>query len=53
MAPEGVAELERNLALSEQVIRHLVVRLEDSDVEVADEEKPEEAEVKQAEPSAE
>ncbi len=29
MAPEGVAELERNLGLSEQIIRHLVVRLED------------------------
>jgi small subunit ribosomal protein S6 len=29
MAPEGVAELERSLGLSEQVIRHLVVRLEE------------------------
>jgi small subunit ribosomal protein S6 len=29
LAPEGIAELERSLKLSEQVIRHLVVRLED------------------------
>jgi small subunit ribosomal protein S6 len=37
MATEGVAELERNLGLSEQVIRHLVVRLEDDKVPSAKE----------------
>ena len=37
MAPKGVSELERNLGLSEQVIRHLVVRLEDDEVPSAKE----------------
>jgi small subunit ribosomal protein S6 len=42
MAPEGIAELERGLRLAEQVIRHLVVRLEDvKDVEVIGVEEPE------------
>lgn len=45
MAPEGVAELERNLGLSEQIIRHLVVRLEDDKVPSAKEPQVEVVEV--------
>jgi small subunit ribosomal protein S6 len=53
MASEGVAELERSLGLSEQVIRHLVVRLEDDDqVLSAKEPRVEVAELPE-EPSAE
>ncbi len=29
MEPKGVAELERNLNIAEQVLRHLVIRLEE------------------------
>jgi small subunit ribosomal protein S6 len=51
MQPAGVAELERSLGLSEQVIRHLVVRLEDDALPEAEEPQVEVAE--SAEPSAE
>lgn len=51
MASEGVAELERSLGLSEQVMRHLVVRLEDDKVPSAREPQGEVAEL--PEPSAE
>lgn len=51
MEPAGVAELERNLGLAEQVMRHLVVRLEDG--ETAGEEEPEEQAVESPELVAE
>lgn len=51
MAPEGVAELERSLGLSEQVIRHLVVRLEDD--KVPSEKEPQAKVAESPEPSAE
>ncbi len=51
MEPTGVAELERNLGLTEQVMRHLVVRLEDG--ETVGEEEPEEQAVESSEPAAE
>lgn len=51
LAPEGVAELERNLKLSEQVIRHLVVRLEDDALPEAKE--PRAAVAASSEPAAE
>lgn len=41
LEPVAVADLERSLKLNEQVIRHLVVRLE----EVAETSKPEEAQI--------
>jgi small subunit ribosomal protein S6 len=51
MSPAGVAELERSLGLAEQVIRHLVVRLEDvKDVEATEVAEPA---VELPEPSAE
>jgi small subunit ribosomal protein S6 len=55
MPPAGVAELERSLGLSEQVIRHLVVRLEDDALPEAEEPqaKAPQAEAESAEPSAE
>ena len=52
MAPEGVAELERSLGLSEQIIRHLVVRLEDVDEAPTAEEPPTEV-VESSEPPTE
>jgi ribosomal protein S6 len=51
MEPAGVAELERNLGLTEQVMRHLIVRLEDG--ETVGEEEPEEQAVESSEPAAE
>jgi small subunit ribosomal protein S6 len=48
MAPEGVAELERSLGLSEQVIRHLVVRLEDDRAPSAKESRAEATEVSES-----
>ena len=34
MSPDGVAELERSLGLAEQVMRHLVVRLDEDETPV-------------------
>jgi small subunit ribosomal protein S6 len=55
LAPEGVAELERSLKLSEQVIRHLVVRLEDDALPEAEgpQAKAPQAEAESPEPSVE
>jgi len=51
LATEGIAELERSLRLSEQVIRHLIVRLEDDALPEAEEPQAKAAEL--PEPSAE
>ena len=51
MSPSGVAELERSLGLAEQVIRHLVVRLDESEAPVVEE--PAEEVVEPSEPVAE
>ena len=39
MSPDGVAELERSLGLAEQVIRHLVVRLDEVEAPAVEEPK--------------
>jgi small subunit ribosomal protein S6 len=58
MSPDGVAELERSLGLAEQVIRHLVVRLDEVEAPAAEEPKakavePAEEVVESPEPVAE
>jgi small subunit ribosomal protein S6 len=51
MPPGGIAELERSLGLAEQVIRHLVVRLDESEAPVGKE--PAEETAESSEPVAE